>query len=451
MVYIPKEHEQFDLLPKSRANGEEVFSLPFNEILKLEDELLQMNPSIHENSDEESGHTLLLAPSINDSLEAYYGKLAAFAKEHYGSELGTQLEKLLNLVRSKNVKENWSVVKYVGDHFNPEPLSTGDGLTKGRNYYWLSSKENPSYEGVIDNDEVFPYLYPCDPASWEILLDPTGMATDALAGNAMTVDSWRVSSLSEDGSFEEWAQENNVSVKTMGGSTFNLEDEHENWSSSEDDSIPITCPECNAITEFHAWRLINAQESPSAVEQLLAGTLFKFACSNCGLIANVPHPCLYLDPESGFAIYLVSDEEMAIDVDRMFRDLEKNNDELMQIHRIVGSHRVFLEKVLIFSEGFNDRGMEILKFALAGSAKAEGSIPVDETPDIYFEGSDEKGSITFQFELHEPVMRAEISRGAYDNFYSLLMNSSISEEHEYVVDRNWANRALDVLTGEGLL
>jgi len=46
-----------------------------------------------------------------------------------------------------NIKENWSVVNYLG-----ETLDGCMGLTKGRYYYWPCSIETPEYEGVIDDE-----------------------------------------------------------------------------------------------------------------------------------------------------------------------------------------------------------------------------------------------------------------------------------------------------------
>ena len=87
-----------------------------------------------------------------------------------------------------NVKEDWSVVRYVGHEYDDKPRVFG--LTRGRCYYWPCSKERPVYEGVIDDEEFTSYLYPCDAECWEIVLDPTGMAARALAGDADTLHAW---------------------------------------------------------------------------------------------------------------------------------------------------------------------------------------------------------------------------------------------------------------------
>ena len=94
-------------------------------------------------------------------------------------QLARDIRTLENLMKLMNVKEEWSIVRYVGDQFD-EVL--GLSLSEGRGYYWPGSESCPDYEGVIDVEEFMSYLYPADPDSWEIVLYLTGMAARALAG-----------------------------------------------------------------------------------------------------------------------------------------------------------------------------------------------------------------------------------------------------------------------------
>ena len=117
------------------------------------------------------------------------------------NSLGQKILEYKADIKKRNVKENWSVVKYVGE-------TTGlFGLTHGRHYYWPSSTDNPEYEGVIDDEEFTSYLM-CDANSntvyqstdeatekakffeyhkpysnWEISEDPTGITRGVLEGN----------------------------------------------------------------------------------------------------------------------------------------------------------------------------------------------------------------------------------------------------------------------------
>lgn len=182
--YIPPEHEQYDLLPYRRANGGEVFSYPA-ELNAVEDMLFE-----REFPNGSDSRTAQLIPYGMASYAEYFDLLASIKNKYRETdpELADALGWLAEAVKRMNVKEEWSVVRYVGDECT-DSMTT---LTKGRCYYWPCSREHPVYEGVIDDEEFTSYLYPCDPTSWEIVLDPMGMAARALSGEAETVSSWYI-------------------------------------------------------------------------------------------------------------------------------------------------------------------------------------------------------------------------------------------------------------------
>ena len=124
------------------------------------------------------------------SFGEYFAHLQGFVDkyEETAPELADSIRQLIESIKRMNVKEDWSVVRYVGHEYDDKPRVFG--LTRGRCYYWPCSKERPVYEGVIDDEEFTSYLYPCDAECWEIVLDPTGMAARALAGDADTLHAW---------------------------------------------------------------------------------------------------------------------------------------------------------------------------------------------------------------------------------------------------------------------
>lgn len=157
MPYIPKEHQRYDLLPYCRMHGGEVFEYPSRLIDQTVDIL---------------GSSEGFFPYGFDSYEEYFasldGVIAANEDKPEAVKLLKQIgEEMLRL----NRKEEWSILRYAGP-------STGQvlGLTKGKTYYWPTTKANPIYNGVIDDEEFTSYLYPTDADLWEILEDPTGMA-----------------------------------------------------------------------------------------------------------------------------------------------------------------------------------------------------------------------------------------------------------------------------------
>lgn len=190
--YIPPEHEGLGLLPMSQKEGGEVFSYPAE--LDAIDQLV----AEHEGITDDKDRGMLLMPYGKKSYGEYFSLLRSYADKCRDDdpELASILEWLIAAVKRLNDKKSWSVVRYVGSQYDEDPHPD---LTKGQCYYWPCSKDNPQYEGVIDNEEFTSYLYPCDSDSWEIVLDPTGMAERALAGDAYTVDRWKADILASEG------------------------------------------------------------------------------------------------------------------------------------------------------------------------------------------------------------------------------------------------------------
>jgi hypothetical protein len=172
--YIPEDHKKYNLLPHKREHGGEVFSYPA-ELDVIDDMLCEAEGQIAEGDNRNS----LLVPYGRSSYEEYYAELEAYAEKYKDEtpELSALLLNLKRTIQDMNIKENWSVARYIG-----ESCGSLFGLTPGQCYYWPCSIEHPDYEGVIDDEEFTSYLYPCDADCWEILEDPTGMAARTLAG-----------------------------------------------------------------------------------------------------------------------------------------------------------------------------------------------------------------------------------------------------------------------------
>jgi len=186
MAYIPETHKKYNLLPRCTEHGGEVFCYP-----SVEKEISAILP--------EGEHVI---PYSYDSYADFYEQLDCYIEQYgkdYGriNELGQMLEKYKIEIQKMNVKEKWSVLRYVGE-------STSDlfGLTHGRYYYWPCSVEHHNFEGVIDDEEFTSYIcYAIESPVisdkdvvirggklatytgtdiWEIAEDPTGIASRVL-------------------------------------------------------------------------------------------------------------------------------------------------------------------------------------------------------------------------------------------------------------------------------
>ena len=163
MAYIPKEHKKYNLLPACKRRGGEVFEYPSELLNKIE----------------EITGTLHLIPYGYKSYKEYYDYVDGIINQHSNNqEVAHKLIEYKNGIKELNVKEEWSILKYVGD-----TTDNVFGLTNGQMYYWPTSKNNPVYRGVVDDEEFTAYMYPTDAKFWEIIEDPTGMAFDTIYNN----------------------------------------------------------------------------------------------------------------------------------------------------------------------------------------------------------------------------------------------------------------------------
>lgn len=442
--YIPSAHERYDLLPRCRKNGGEVFSYP-SWLLDLEDELRSVG--LFDGGDPGDGNSLHLVPYGFASYADYQRKLQGYADQCrlMDADLTEAIDELRREIDRLNVKENWSVVRYVGDQL--DDLELGSTLTKGRFYYWPCSKECPVYEGVIDDEEFTSYLYPCDPDSWEVLEDPTGMAARALAGEADTVSYWRMDE-QEGAPFSDLVERGVVPKLQRGASSYI--DEATSWGESERDPVSFNCPQCGEVIDFLPWTKLNRMDAPEAYDLLLRDRLSEFVCPACGYTASLTHPCLLLDPDNNVCVYRVVDDGMAAKAEELFDSLRVEKPFDSACFRIVRTRQELAEKARLAFAGLDDRPMEVLKLGVSGNARMQGFASEDESCEILFRSLGEDGTLEFGIEVGAQRFSSTISEGAYQLFVDLLKKSSLAEEQPYYVDRAWAGKATEVFDSEGL-
>lgn len=164
MAYIPDWHLKYGVLPLCRELGGEVFSYSSGLAWEIDD-LLPPGKSV--------------IPYGFYSYEEFYEHIDNYILKYRKdgqkpNKLGILLGKYKKDIKLRNIKENWSIVKYVGKDDEYQDL------TYGKCYYWPCSIEDPNYEGVIDDEEFTSYYYLPKPGMWEILEDPLGMARRTL-------------------------------------------------------------------------------------------------------------------------------------------------------------------------------------------------------------------------------------------------------------------------------
>lgn len=438
--YIPEAHRKYGLLPSCRKDGTDVFAWPSE--LDALNEMIAEEEGGGQGDDGRSSHVL---PTPKDSYRSYFGKLEDLERKYLQTDasLADAVGLVANLMRKANHKETWSVVRYTG----AEKVGR-KGLTPGRCYYWPCSPEHPEYEGVIDDEEFTSYLYPCDPGCWEVLEDPTGMASRALAGEADTVDFWEVGPTELD----RWAHENGLQAKRK--ASYSMLPEEDPWGESERDHVEFACPSCGERIGFDAWTKVNVRDDPELEDAVIEGAYCEFTCPSCGYEAHLAHPCLYMNPERGACVYLVAGEQMCRSVEEMFAGMDEDDGRGGpggSVRRIVTRREDLADKAAALKAGLDDRALELLKLGVTGSAMRGGRISPDDDYVVRFLGM-EGDDLVFRIESEGGAsMEGLIPRGAYELFAQGLAKSSMADEQPLYVDREWARHASDVIDREGVL
>ena len=120
MAYIPEKHKGFGLLPRSVEGSKEVFSYPSSLIEEIEGMLFELEGVAE---DPEYGRLSLLIPYGRESYDAYQAEIGTYLEKYSKHEVAGLLKLLSSEIRKMNVKEDWSVVRYVGQQFDGDDLA----------------------------------------------------------------------------------------------------------------------------------------------------------------------------------------------------------------------------------------------------------------------------------------------------------------------------------------
>ena len=145
----------------------------------------------------------------------------------------------------------------------------------------------------------------------------------------------------------------------------------------------ITCPKCEAESDFVIWDSINTMLNPEMKDKILNGEAFKWECPHCGHKMKVLHHILYHQMEDDIMIYYVpGDKTEAIELMKgIFRDVDGGilalEEELKPFanyrNRVVGTPNELIEKIQIFDEGLDDRVIELMKLNIVGTLQENDS------------------------------------------------------------------------------
>ncbi len=130
MAYIPNEDKKYKVLPYSRKNNKEVIEY-------ISDDYIREINNLTNNE--------LSWPYNCSSYDEYYKGLEDLSIKYPNAK--KKIIKFLNLLKNVNIKENWIILKYIGN--------SNDNFTKDQCYYMPVYLENDNWIhlGIIDNEE----------------------------------------------------------------------------------------------------------------------------------------------------------------------------------------------------------------------------------------------------------------------------------------------------------
>jgi len=188
MAYIPESHKKYNLLqPCEKQNLEIIICDENSDLFYGIWELLPDDEKFMPDADDPvdcfyaSQYRYSEYYALLDNLVSKYGHI-----EGETGNLGEMLTEFKALAEKVNVKENWSICRYVGESTCEDDDAV---FTHGQYYYWACTKEPLQFYGIIDDeglvvskgDPKHDYRKPAFPFEidnklWEIAEDPTGIA-----------------------------------------------------------------------------------------------------------------------------------------------------------------------------------------------------------------------------------------------------------------------------------
>ena len=202
----------------------------------------------------------------------------------------------------------------------------------------------------------------------------------------------------------------------------------------------IKCPHCKKTFEAEvATKVVDdlAYSEARGIEE--NAKYFKFKCPHCGQTHILEHEMLYVSSKHGqeWAIQLVPSKDDALEKAYEYDELRKNKDKsadyILYRVRLVWELKKFCEKLMIASNMFDDRPLEILKSWVAAELKKAKAPKVKEQ--MFYTPDRHKFFIMNEFD-EDHGYEFEIMRGNYESALKVLKGHPIMEtDNDYIVDQ----------------
>lgn len=185
----------------------------------------------------------------------------------------------------------------------------------------------------------------------------------------------------------------------------------------------IVCKECSCEYDVTVYESVNGAFDMQAEEKLLKGELFTHVCPKCGYVTSLSYPMLYHNMDKRFMIHICPVEDDVEECVKNINEAQKQIDaqfpekrmEKPYIFRIVPDENALREKAAIFSEGLDDRIIELLKLFFASNFRMRSGSSASVVDMLFFVGSG--GEYAFQLFLDDGTY---LVSGIPKHFYTMF-------------------------------
>ena len=207
----------------------------------------------------------------------------------------------------------------------------------------------------------------------------------------------------------------------------------------------IKCPQCGKELEFRIWASVESDttildEGPRT-DDIISGELFALECEGCGFKTLIPYPIVFNDKKHNAHVYMTQPEGVEECLDEINRAKYKAGSKV----RVVTTLSAFREKVMLFTDGLDDRLLEIAKLVYV--LQNRETMEANKVDAIYYDSQD--GTRKFALIAGENEFFAMLDDAYFklleDNFGKKLKKYG---QDDYLVDAEWAMDFLNDMAAE---
>lgn len=222
---------------------------------------------------------------------------------------------------------------------------------------------------------------------------------------------------------------------------------------SKKNTMMVTCPKCGKENKVVVYDSINVTIDPDGRDLLFSNKINTFSCYSCNTEVSISKDLMFNDMEKKVMIQYepqISREEMVKRVEELNKQAEVLNKikNINYTYRYTANWDEFLEKIRIFSDGFNDIPIEFIKAVMKSDYEKKNKVKVhsirfleaknNKLTQSVFElivGHDQREIVIEDISLHYHTIDIKFGKLEYnkfmivnEDFFNWILEGSIEYE-----------------------